>query len=115
MYHRYGEVVFSNKYGTLVVEPVTKVLPVRDIHGRDIPDEHKFSLPTSEQIALLTENDHTQIAFQTWTADSLGYLVVHTSCSEAFVARIKAMNYVGPTAREEIQRCAEGQRHCCLA
>jgi hypothetical protein len=114
MYHRFGRVTFRNRYGTLVVEPVTQVLSVQDIHGSDIPDEHKFDGPTAEQIALLTENDHTQIAFQTWTADARGYLIVHTSCAEAFVVRIETLDYVGPDAREEIQRCAAGQRYCHL-
>jgi hypothetical protein len=108
MYHNYGEVVFTNKYGTLVVVPVTKVLAVRDIHGEDIPDEYKFDLPQAEQIALLTENDHAQIALQTWTADSLGYLIVHTSCSSAFVVRIKTLEYTGPDARDDKQTPCRG-------
>ena len=105
MYHPLqNEYTFHNEYGTLVVEAVTGVLNVRNVRGEDFSDDIKFSLGTAEQITLITENRHTQIAFQSWTADGLGYLMVHTSASTVVVVRIKSLEYAGPNATEEIER-----------
>lgn len=99
-----SEYTFHNRYGTLVVETITAPMHVRDVHGKDLPDDCKFSLETAEQIALITENDHTQLAFESMTKDAKAYLSVHLSESTVVVVRVKSLEYTGKVeAREEIQ------------
>ena len=109
-YYTLGTQQFQNEYGTLVVEPITGVMNVRDIYGKDVPDEFKFSLEVAEQIALITENKHVQTALTNEPRREnchRGYLCLHTSSSTAFVVKIVTLEYVGPNAMEEIERIAQ--------
>jgi hypothetical protein len=106
MYHPLqNEYTFRNRYGTLIVSAVSGPLNVRDVRGDDFPDDIKFTLDVAERIALITENWHTQIAFQEWTRKGRAYLLIHTSASTVVVVRIKTLDYTGPTnATGEIER-----------
>ena len=108
-YYTLGVQRFQNKYGTLVVEPITGDMNVRDIHGKDVPDEFKFTLEVAEQIALITDNWHVQMALTMGSSEAKcqGYLCLHTSCSTAFVVKITTLEYIGPNAKEEIERVAQ--------
>jgi hypothetical protein len=98
---------YQNSYGTLVVEPVSPLMLVRNIRGVDFPDDIKFDVDTAAKIALITENNRTQLAFQPWTAakDALGYLIVHETPDTARVVRIVSMDYTGPEPHREIENC----------
>lgn len=48
--------IYSNKYGTLVVEPITEVMSVRDVRLKNIPMNARFDLDTAEKVVLITEN-----------------------------------------------------------
>ena len=107
MYHTLQkEYVFSNRYGKLVVEAVTGIVSVRNVRARDLSNELKFDFKTAEQIALITENNHTQFAFERTTAggDYAIFLMLHIACSEVVVVKIKSLVYNGPNPQEEVER-----------
>lgn len=60
-------ITYSNQYGTLTAEPITDYKPVREIYGRDVPQEFTFTLEIAEQIVLITENHNSQIGFTEFT------------------------------------------------
>jgi hypothetical protein len=96
-YHAFqNEYTFRNRFGTLIVTAISSVLNVRDVRGEDFPDKIKFTLAVAERIALITESRHIQIAFQRWTKDGPGYLMIHTSASTVVVVRVKTLDYTGP-------------------
>lgn len=95
---------WSNRYGTLVVAPVTEVQAVGGIRGADMRDELKFDLETAEKIALITDNRRCQISGD-FKRGGRYYLLVHVSCSRVAVVRIVSLDFAdGVSAREEIVR-----------
>lgn len=95
---------YENRYGVLVVVGLTEPMLIREIHGRDVPEEHKFDLDTAERIVLITENRLSQVCIE--SKDSV-YLVIHTSPSTGYVARVADLEYRGPSsAAREISRLA---------
>ena len=90
---------FANRYGELTLALATSALNVKDIHGKDIDDRHKFGLDVAEKIALITDNCGIQIGGFGITDC---YVVVHETSHTAAVARIEWMNYVGGNPTEEI-------------
>lgn len=103
MYHNYGPAVFKNEYGRIACTPITPVMPVSRIFGKDVPEDAKFDLDTASQVALITENNHTQIGFGALSGRGC-YLCIHTASDKAFVVRIEQMSYIGPEASKEIER-----------
>lgn len=97
---------FKNRYGWLSLSLVSDVRPVSDIHGADIDGRHKFSLDLAEQIVLITDNRGIQICPVKEGAIWLCYVIAHASPSTAAVARVEAINYVGPNPAQEIRRLA---------
>jgi hypothetical protein len=92
---------YENKYGTLIVEPITEFGPVASIKGADVPSNCLFYLATAEMIVLITDNLQSQIGVR---PSGRCYLVVHESPSSACVARIVSLKYTGPDAEQEIER-----------
>jgi len=97
---------WSNRYGTLVVEPVTEVGPVAGIRGANIDDEVKFDLDTAGKIVLVTDNRRCQVSGEFRGGGRL-YLIVHTSCSTAAVVRVVSLDFAeGVVPGDEIARLA---------
>lgn len=93
---------WSNEFGSLVVEPVTGVMQVSSIFGKDLEDGVKFDVGTAEKIALITENRRCQIGVQ---RDWKCYLIVHTSPNTAAVVKVVSLEYTGKLSpSEEIAR-----------
>ncbi len=99
---------FENEYGSLIVEPVSEIMPVKDIRCKNYDESIKFDLDTAEKITLITENRRCQIAFSKWAeTGNYGMLLIHTSTSTAMVVKIKTLDYKGPeSAAGEIERLA---------
>lgn len=95
---------FANQFGALKLALVSEVRPVDSIFGADIDAAHKFDLHTAEQVALITENRRIQIG-------GLGahdcYIVVHESPTNAAIARIESINYIGGNPAQEIERARQ--------
>lgn len=94
---------YENKYGKLVVKPLTDFRPVSSIQGDDLPAACMFDLATAEKIVLITENRRSQIAVR---PSGRCYLIVHESCSSACVVRVVSLEYTGSDAEQEIERLA---------
>lgn len=92
---------YSNKYGTLVVEPITEVMPVKEVRLANFPDDAKFDLDTAERVVLITENRRSQIVVAS-VHQPVG-LVVHESPSTCWIARIVSLDYTGPNPQQAIE------------
>jgi hypothetical protein len=56
MYIMKGIVVYAaNKYGSVEFETISDYLPIKEINGKNIPDEYKLSMDLAEQIVLITD------------------------------------------------------------
>jgi hypothetical protein len=98
---------YANKFGSFDAELATPEMSVHGCRCRDLPDDLKFSIKEAEQIVLITENRHTQIAFDRWTAEGRACLFAHTSPSTGHVLRVKNLTYThGIEAQQEIRNQA---------
>lgn len=98
---------FQNRYGRLSLSLVSDVRAVKDIHGKDIDDCHKFAIDTAEKIALITDNRGIQICPTKGDAGWLCYVVAHETPSTAAIARIEAIEYLGGNPAQEIHDARE--------
>lgn len=96
---------FTNRYGTLVIDPISEYHPVKGIRSDIVPVDGRFhGIDTAEKIALITENRHIQIGFQMpLTRNSFGYILHHDSPSTCAICRIVSLDYVGGDFMTEIQ------------
>jgi hypothetical protein len=98
---------WSNRYGTLEVEPVGEVQAVSGIRGTDVDDDLKFDVDTAEKIVLITENRRCQIAVSSVRGNG-SYLLVHTSCSMAAVVKIVSLEFTDGVVPQEAIAGAAG-------
>lgn len=56
---------YENKYGRVVLTPVTEYMPLAKITFAELPviSDCLFRVEQGEEIALITENRHVQISF----------------------------------------------------
>jgi hypothetical protein len=95
---------YENQYGRLVLSPVTDVVHVDTISGKDIAAEHTFDLRTAEKIALITDNRGIQIVpVQGDDGKWVCYVVVQETPLTAAVAQIETLDYVGNNPTLEIR------------
>jgi len=90
---------YENKFGTLIVEPVTDYQPVSSIKGADVPEDCFFGMETAEEIVLITDNRMSQVAFVSLLGTPLNfnqaYLIIHESANSACVVRVVSIEYKG--------------------
>ncbi|MFV8385097.1 hypothetical protein ACNO5E_13490 [Vibrio parahaemolyticus] len=108
---------YENKYGRVVLTPVTEYMPLAKITFAELPviSDCLFRVEQGEEIALITENRHVQISFpllceKGHPQQSLGYLIHHQSASVACVCKVDicpAEIANGLSPQEEIQRIYE--------
>lgn len=99
------EIVYQNRFGSLVLEPISEYRAVRGIRSDIVPTEGRFhGIDIAEKVALITDNRGIQISFQMpLTRDSFGYILHHDSPSTCAICRIVSMEYVGNDPTVEIQ------------
>lgn len=91
--------LIKNQWGQLkfrVGTPLLKVSEIRIDNNLDLT----FDTETAEQIALITENERTQLSYsmkyKKW------YMIYHYNASNAWIARIVSLIYEGNKPAKEI-------------
>ena len=112
-----NSVKYQNKYGTVILTPVTDFVPVSTVFGKDIDDKYKFSIDDGANIALITENRKIQMSVENYTdengkfrlKDSM-YLLLHNTPSTCAVCQVE-MNVANPeiNQHDEIERLNRGR------
>lgn len=85
---------YANKYGNATLTPIGPTVHVSKICGEDVIDSgYGFDMDTAAKLALITENDRLQPAFN--MTRKLAYVVLHHSPSDVQVCRLDALAYTG--------------------
>lgn len=99
---------FQNRYGQLELLPVSEVMPVDDIHGKDISQSHMFTIEIAEQMALITDNCGIQIApFKLSNGHWVCYVVAQKTPRTGQIMRIACMAYAGGNPSHELEKARE--------
>lgn len=97
-----GFLRYSNRYGRLALETSKVPQHISTISGKSVPEDWKFSIEVAEQIALITDNKHMQLASPYPVKKEGWYLCVHISSSIIYLARVHSMDYIGGNPQQEI-------------
>lgn len=85
--------VFSNKYGTLVLEPISEVKKISELgRVKDVPEEHLFTMDEAEKIVLITGNDGVQIAME-YPMTGRASVIIHETGSTGAWAKIVKLEF----------------------
>lgn len=101
---------YQNEFGNLELE-TTDFVEVKTIHSKNI--QSFIDLETAEKIALITDNEDTQVCFS-FPDYKKAFVIYYQNNHIASVCKIKSLNYIGNTASEEIERIYQETKYLIL-
>lgn len=90
------------RYGSLIIEKASGITLVKNHRNIDLDNDLLFNIETAEKIALITEEQRTQLSVSKIEEVFKCSLFVHLSPSTGWVARILNLNYTFDTPARDI-------------
>lgn len=108
-----GPFIYSNKFGVLELEPVTKFMPVSEINRDSVPEieDVLVSIDDAEKVTLITENRRAYMSFcyPSLPEDRATFALKYSCRNRAAVCRINIKRFETAgniSAREQIESMA---------
>jgi hypothetical protein len=87
---------FSNEYGTVILTPVTKCLPISKISYEKTIEaaDNLLSIEEIEKVTLITMNKNVQPSLPMALGFRQGYIILHETRGTGYVCNVQIKQYV---------------------
>ena len=110
---------FSNKYGTVILTPVTKCLPISKISYEQTIEaaDNLLSIEEIEKVTLITMNKNVQPSLPMALGFRQGYIILHETRGTGYVCNVEIKQYVDSKLSPALTLSKLTQKstnECCL-